>query len=160
MQSTLVKNADRMMLSATARAEGIELSFADGRGGLVPYAEISEGLTVASLELPNPYELILTAESGQRMELPWDFARHYCDESYQVRVESLALAGRQALGQRIRHHRKAAGLTQDALALTAGVGRATVIRLEKGERIPRFKTLTALATALHQDVQELLTGTN
>ena len=42
--------------------------------------------------------------------------------------------------------------------MAAGVGRATIIRLEKGERIPRYGTLTAIAAAMERDVQDLLVG--
>ena len=47
-------------------------------------------------------------------------------------------------------------IQQQVVALAAGVGRVTLVRLENGEQNPRFKTLTALARALGTDVPELL----
>ena len=148
-----------MMTIANLLEDGVELGFADGRRGLVPFAdipEIKERAGLAGLELPNPYELVLTTAQGAQIEIPWDFARHYCDESYRPTVEALAMRGRQTLGERIRHFRETAELTQDALARSAAIGRVTLVRIEHGEQSPRFKTLTAIAQALGRPVQDLL----
>ena len=150
---------DRMMTVASLLEDGIELSFADGAKGLIPYSdlsEIGERATLSTLELPNPYEMVLETTRGETVEIPWDFARHYCDASYRQTVEAMAMRGRQTLGQRIRRLRNAAGLCQDALAGAAGIGRVTLVRLEKGEQTPRYKTLSAVAKVLGVDVSELL----
>ena len=159
MQAVMVKNADRMMTTAGLREDGVEMSFADGRSGLIPFAafpEIKARAALSSVELPNPYEMVLETADGERIEIPWDFARHYCDKSYRPTVEVVAMQGRQTLGGRIRHLRETAGLTQETLAHTAGIGRITLVRLENGEQTPRFKTLGAIARALGGSVQELL----
>ena len=161
MGTVLVRNAERMMTSADALKQGIEFTFADGRRGLVPFAEVPEVKefgNLASVELPNPYEAILHASSGEIVELPWDFVRHYCDASYRPRVEAVALAGRQAIGGRIRQLRESTGLTQEALAKTANIGRVTVVRIENGEQSPRYETLVSLARALGRPMGELVRG--
>ena len=148
-----------MITIANLLEDGIELSFADGRKGLVPFAdipEVKERSGLVGLELPNPYEMVLTTTQGDRIEIPWDFARHYCDESYRPTVEALAMRGRKTLGERIRTFRESAGLSQEALATAADIGRVTLVRLEKGSQAPRFKTLTAIARALGRPVQALL----
>ena len=155
----LVKNANRMMTTANLLGDGIELSFADGFKGLIPYADVPEIKGrggIYGIELSNPYEMVLKTAKGERVEVPWDFARHYCDESYRPTVEAIAILGRQTLGERIRQFRESAGLTQDALARAAGIGRVILLRLEKGEQTPRFKTLKAIAQALGVDAPELL----
>ena len=159
MDAVLVKNANRMMTVASLLEDGIELSFADGSKGLIPYAdvpEIKERAAVSNVELPNPYEMVLETAQGERIEVPWDFARHYCDASYRPTVEAIAMRGRQTLGERIRQFRESAGLTQEALAHAADIVRVTLVRLEKGEQTPRFKTLDAIAQALGIRVVELL----
>ena len=159
MEAVLVKNANRMMTVASLLEDGIELSFADGSKGLIPYAdvpEIKERAAVSSLELPNPYEMVLGTAYGEQVEIPWDFARHYCDASYRPTIEAIAMRGRQTVGERIRHFRESAGLTQEGLAQAADIGRVTLVRLEKGEQTPRFKTLDAIAKALGIRVPELL----
>ena len=154
-----VKNATRMMAPASLLDNGIELSFADGFRGLIPYADVPEVKVragISGLELPDPYEMVLHTAEGERVEVSWAFARHYCGASYRPAAEAMAAMGRQALGGRVRRFRGAAGLTQVELARAAGIGRVTLVRLENGEQNPRFRTLTALARALGTDVPELL----
>ena len=159
MGAVLVKNANRMMTSACLLDAGIELSFADGSRGLIPYADVPEVKVragISGLELPDPYGMVLQTAAGERVEIPWDFARRYCGASYRPTVEAMAAAGRHALGERVRRFRAAAGLTQAELARAADIGRVTLVRLENGGQNPRFRTLTALARALGTDVPELL----
>ena len=159
MQPVLVKNAERMMTKAVPKPDGIEVTFADGGSGLVPYAavsEVSEVQQLAAIDLPSAYELVLETAGGERVEIPWDFARHYCDDSYRPNVERIAADGKRSLGSRMRELRESAGLTQEALAAEAGIGRVTLVRVEKGEQSPRFETLLAVARALGMEVGELL----
>ena len=159
VEAVLVRNANRMMTVASLLEDGIELSFADGFKGLVPYADVPEigaRAAVSGLELPNPYEMVVETARGGRIEIPWDFARHYCDASYRPTIEAIAMRGRRTVGARVRQSRESAGMTQEGLAHTAGIGRVTLVRLEKGEQTPRFKTLDAIAKALGIGVTELL----
>lgn len=159
MTTTLVKNADRMMSLASALDEGIELTFVDGCSGLIPFSdlpEIAAGGGLEDLELPTPYELILVTVGGDRSEVPWDFARHYCDPTYRPRIEAQARRARESLGSRIRERREAAGLTQAVLSSRAEIGRVTLTRVEKGEHSPRTETLTAIARVLGVEVEDLI----
>ena len=159
MVQTLVKHADRMMMSAAVTEAGIKLAFADGRSGVIPFAAIPEASGPAdarAIDLPNPYELILRTTRGERVELPWDFARSYCDASHRDRAEAAAASGRRVLGERIRGLRAAAGLTQAELAAAAATGRVTLARIESGGQSPRFETLEAIAQALRLPVRDLL----
>ena len=159
IDAVLVKKANRMMTVASLLEDGIELGFADGAKGLIPYSdlpEIGERAALSTLELPNPYEMVLKTAQGGTVEIPWDFARHYCDACYRPAVEAIAMRGRHTLGQRVRRLRNSAGLSQDALARAAGVGRVTLVRLEKGEQTPRYKTLEAVARALGVGVLDLV----
>lgn len=50
------------MTTASLLEDGIELSFADGQRGLIPYGEVPEVGNcqgISGLELPNPYEMVL-----------------------------------------------------------------------------------------------------
>ena len=159
MDVVLVKNANRMMTTASLLDDGIELSFADGLKGLIPYGEVPEIRNrqgVSGLELPNPYEMVLRTAEGENVEIPWDFARHYCDATYRPTIEAIAALGRQTIGERVRRYRESAGLTQETLARAAHIGRVTLVRLENGEQSPRFKTLKAVAGALGIDAPVLL----
>lgn len=160
MAAVLVRNADRMMTEVNPVEEGIEVAFADGCKGLIPFTAIPEVGSLANLaeiELPNPYEMVLRSSREETVALPWDFARHYCDASYQPRVATIAAADREVIGSRIRRLREAANITQEALAEAAGIGRVTLVRIEHGEQSPRYETLAALARALSRPMADLLT---
>ncbi len=159
METVLVNNAYRMMRVANPLEDSIEIGFADGARGCIPYKdlpEIKEHAGLSSLSLPNPYEMVLGTVCGETVEIPWDFARHYCDAAYRPAIEVIAMQGRQTLGERIRGFRESAGLTQAALTQAANIGRVTLVRLEKGEQSPRFKTLDAIAKALGRHTTDLL----
>jgi DNA-binding XRE family transcriptional regulator len=156
-----VKHAERMMTQAVAINEGIEITFADGCKGSIPFTDISEignPAKLTGIELPNPYQINIHGSKGKMVELPWDFVRHYCDSSYRTRIEAVASEGMQSLGKRIRAIRKSIGMTQSELATAAGIGRITEVRIENGKQSPRYETLSAIAKALKRPVAELLAG--
>lgn len=62
------------------------------------------------------------------------------------------------LGRRIRTQRKRVGLTQEQLALVAGVDRSYCGSVERGERNITFIILCRLALALESDVAALTIG--
>jgi transcriptional regulator with XRE-family HTH domain len=62
------------------------------------------------------------------------------------------------LGSRIRSQRKSIGLTQEALALVAGVDRSYYGAVERGERNITFTVLCRLCIALQCDVAALTSG--
>lgn len=53
------------------------------------------------------------------------------------------------LGETVREHRKAAGLTQQELAVLAGVGKTVVFDIEKGKPTVRLATLLRVLGALN-----------
>src|SRR5438445_13069538 len=100
MQEALVANADRMMTAAAAGKDGIHLTFADGCTGVIPSKDLPEvktGSNLRSLELPNPYELVVTDESAATPDIPWEFARHSCDPAYRPELAGVAQGPRMPL---------------------------------------------------------------
>lgn len=57
---------------------------------------------------------------------------------------------------RLKKCRKEKGLTQAKLAGKAGMGVATIIRYEKGERVPNLDVINQIAKALEIPIDELL----
>lgn len=54
--------------------------------------------------------------------------------------------------------RKEVGLTQDRLAVEAGMGRNTLWRLEQGHSLPRLDHMVLLARVIDVQVRDLLYG--
>lgn len=73
MGAARVKNVDRMMTSVDPQRNGIEVTFADVHRGLVPITEIPEvngGHNLDSIELPNPYEVVLRTSTHEKPKFP------------------------------------------------------------------------------------------
>ena len=153
-----VKNADRLLNAARVLSHGIEITFADGRSGVIPFDDIRgiDRERLAGVELPSQHVLILRDTNDESVDIPWDFARHYCDPAYRERSEAAASHGRSRMANRVRDFRKQAGMTQQQLAEAAGIARITLVRIENGSYSPRFRTLDALAQALNRPVAHLL----
>lgn len=60
--------------------------------------------------------------------------------------------------ENLMHHRKRAGLSQEALALVSDLNRTEIGQLERGNRLPRIDTLVKLAGGLGIDPCDLLDG--
>ena len=63
-----------------------------------------------------------------------------------------------AFGQRVSTFRGDRGLSQEALALKAGINRTYIASLEAGQRNPSLDMVARLALALKVDVAELVRG--
>ena len=158
MLSVQVHNIDTIMIGASLQADGIAVTFADGCHGVVPFAvlpEIEDPQSIKSLELASSFELVLLTTTGERHELPYDFVRYYCDEAYRARVMTDAMERTKEVGTRIRAHRKAAGLSQVALAKAAGLPLSAFRRIEAGEEYLKHPEATAIAEALGRPVWDL-----
>jgi len=64
-----------------------------------------------------------------------------------------------AFGEVLKQHRTAAGLSQEKLALEAGLDRTFISLLERGRRQPTLTTLVLIAEALGQPPERLLADT-
>ena len=62
----------------------------------------------------------------------------------------------QLLGANVRYHRKLKGMSQEQLALEAGMERSYVSDLERGTRNPSVRALARLADALDVEPKSLL----
>lgn len=165
MSTKVVKlnQAERMMtyLKIDTEKRRILVRFADGLEGWIDAEELAskpEGLDLEKVSLPNPHEIDIATTEGETINIPWDFARHYCDSGYQEREVEQRDQERSVLGEKVASIRKDKGFTQEELARTADIGRATLSRLENGEVSPRYETLKKVAKALQVKTSRLLTG--
>ncbi|WP_343639673.1 helix-turn-helix transcriptional regulator [Roseateles sp.] len=64
----------------------------------------------------------------------------------------------EAFGRALRHRRREASLTQEQLALEAGLERVFISWLETGRQQPSFHTMIKLAAALNCSAAELVSA--
>lgn len=60
------------------------------------------------------------------------------------------------IGVRMRKYRDACGKKQYAVAVESGIDQSTYSKFESGARIPRLKTLEAIAKSLDVHISQLL----
>jgi transcriptional regulator with XRE-family HTH domain len=60
-----------------------------------------------------------------------------------------------SVGKRLGHLRSARNLTQEKLALEAGLNRAYIGYIERGERNPSIETMAKIAKVLKVELHEL-----
>lgn len=73
--------------------------------------------------------------------------------------DDIKAAIRRDIGRRVKHHRKAAGLSQTELALHIGTQSGEVSRWETGQRRPSPDNIALIADALDVDWRILEYGT-
>lgn len=159
MTTTPVKNSERMMSSAIVLDKGIEITFVDGCSGVIPFSDLPEVAAsggLKDLELTSPFEAILTTARGDRSQIPWDFARAYCDKTYRPRIVAEAKQAREILGKRIQDCRETAGLTQAELATRAAISTAKLNLIEEGQHSPATEHLADIAHALDAEVIDFM----
>jgi len=59
---------------------------------------------------------------------------------------------------KLKQLRESRFMTQRELAVKAKVGVCTIVRIEKGQQVPTFKTIRKLAAALNVEPSELATN--
>lgn len=75
-----------------------------------------------------------------------------------LKLDTETSYGEKRTPTQLRILRVAAGLTQDELARAAGIGRTTVVQLEKGTGLPKLRTARAVAHVLRCEVLDLFPG--
>ena len=75
-----------------------------------------------------------------------------------VSMDQIRFGDAGELGQIVRRARRAQRLTQEELALAAGVGRGVVQKLERGRGLVRLDSALAILAALSLDVRLVARG--
>ena len=128
--------------------------------GVIPFAdlpEIGDLSNFESIELPNPYTIVAQEPEGRRSPRspgtsPATTATPPIDHAWRP---SRPPAGNRSASESADFARRL-GITQEELSSSAGIGRVTLIRIEKGEQSPRYETLVALSRSLGLPLAELL----
>lgn len=88
-------------------------------------------------------------------EIPWDRIRSVADPAYQQHLADQAMRSARRVASRLRQMRRETGLSQAAVAKSAGVARMTVARLESGQVQPTYQTLVRVLAGMGRSVGDL-----
>lgn len=88
-------------------------------------------------------------------EIPWDRIRCVADPVYRQHLANQAVRSARRIAGRLRQLRREMGLTQEAVARSAGVARVTISRLESGRLPPTYQTLVRVLAAMGKSVSDL-----
>lgn len=145
---------------------GLSVSFADGEVAVVPHSEIAQLAGESELDLQNIRIsenrdfLMIRTRGTDFTPIPQDILRKYLNKpkmSRRTRISTVQSDEHtRQLGSLIRKARISAEFSQAKLAEQVGASRWTIIRLEKGEYLPKVKLLRKIAAALSTDITELL----
>lgn len=75
-------------------------------------------------------------------------------------IDDVTLARRLVFGGNVRRYRQELGISQEQLAVSAGVDRKTINRVEQGVHSVRLDNVWLIADALEVDVRELFDEDN
>ncbi len=90
--------------------------------------------------------------------MPWSFKHHNdtLEGMARISVEHDKDSSLMRLGAAVRARRKALGLSQEALADAAGIDRAHMGKIERGERNVTFLNIVRIAVAMQCRPSDLL----
>ena len=88
-------------------------------------------------------------------EIPWDRIRCVADPACRRHLAHQAARSARRVAGRLRQLRRGMGLTQEAVARSAGVARVTISRLESGQLPPTYQTLVRVLAAMGKSVSDL-----
>lgn len=149
------------MTGVESSNDGLRVSFADGLVCFVPWKEIKEVRApsdVLSMEIDDPYELIIRTRDGRVSEIPWDFARHFGDPEHRKRNAETARQGQAVFARRLRGLRYRCRLSRRDLAERSELDEATIEGLETAALAPKIEVIRKLAAAMRLPIEELVTG--
>lgn len=75
-------------------------------------------------------------------------------------IDDVTLARRLVFGGNVRRYRQELGISQEQLAVSAGVDRKTINRVEQGVHSVRLDNVWLIADALEVDVRDLFDEDN
>lgn len=163
MQTVEVQTPGARQTIGRARlsSSGLDVWFGDGLRAHVPLTELREqaGGLPHGVTLPeNTHSVVLHMAKGREHPIPWDMLRFRADAGFRAEMHAEVVKTNQYVATRIRAARESLNVTQTALALAAGVSRATLSRIELGQQEASVPTLFAVAKALDLNIGDLLGG--
>lgn len=165
----LVGTAERkpgeIIVNARFSDDGLHVRFGDNVRAVVPFRSLrriaeEDDIHWDSLRIAGERTFItLTAGGGAEIPVPHDVLREFAvckaPERKAASLRERKLTAR-SFGAKLRATREHHGITQEALAAKVGSSRWSILRIEKGDYLPKVALLQNFARALDVQVEELL----
>ncbi len=136
----------------------LTVSFRNGDRFEVPVEALLDSSNAASwdhLRIGETQDVLEIPVADGIAEIPWDRIRCVADPVYRQHLANQAVRSARRIAGRLRQLRREMGLTQEAVARSAGVARVTISRLESGQLPPTYQTLVRVLAAMGKNVGDL-----
>ncbi len=159
------KKADEIIASVRVSDVGLSVTFGDGVTATIPLSEVRllselNDILWNTIRISNDRShLLLDVMGHDPIPLPWDVLREYVEEEKPQRIQRYQKEinkSSKTFGIRLRTIRKKVGITQELLSERAHSSRWTIIRIERGDYLPKLKLLENITHALGIELEELL----
>jgi DNA-binding XRE family transcriptional regulator len=169
LRRLLMETAERppreIIVSARFSDDGLHVQFADNARARIPFKSLrriaeTENIQWDSMRIAGErtYITFLT-DGGMETPVPHDVLResvtHEAMQRKATNRREQKLTAR-SFGARLRTAREKQGITQETLASKIGSSRWTIMRIEKGDYLPKITLLENFAGALGLGVEDLL----
>jgi putative transcriptional regulator len=162
---TAEKNPGEILVNVKPSDDGVHVCFADNAQALIPFRSMrriaeADDIHWDSIRIAGQRTFItLSTSGGEDIPIPHDVLREFVVEEAPKRkvgyVRERKLTA-QYVGDMLKAAREKHGITQETLASRVDSSRWTIMRIEKGDYVPKVVLLAKLARALEMRVEELL----
>jgi DNA-binding XRE family transcriptional regulator len=141
------------------RERALAVSFVNGDRFEVPVEALLKrdggNATWTRLRIAETRDVLEVPVGENTTEIPWDRVRCIADPAFRRHLANQAAKSARRVGSRLRYLRQQSGLTQEAVARSAGLSRVTISRLENGALQPIYETLVRVLAAMGRSVQDM-----
>lgn len=162
---TAQKRPNEIIVNVKLSDDGLHVWFADNALALIPFTSIrriaeADDIQWDSIRIAGERTFItLSTSGGEDIPIPHDVLREFVAEEVPKRkvgnIRERKLTA-QFFGEKLKAARERQGITQETLASKVDSSRWTIMRIEKGDYLPKVALLEKLAHALEMRVEELL----
>jgi putative transcriptional regulator len=165
LMETAERNPEEIIVNARLSDEGLHVRFADSARALIPFRFLrriveTDNIHWDSMRIAGERTFITLADGGgAEIPVPHDvlreFVTHEAPQRKAANHRERKLTAR-SFGEKLRAAREHLGITQETLASKVGSSRWTIMRIEKGDYLPKVTLLENLARALELRIEDLL----
>lgn len=165
MKYTSERKPSEVIANIRLSDSGLQVIFGDNVTAVLPFSDLkrvteSKSILWDEIQISEDRSYISVGVKGlEAVPVPHDVLREFISSEKEQRQKEYSQQKKltaKFLGKRIRLRRETSGMSQEGLALKAGISRWSIIRVEKGEYLPKIAVLGKIARGLGLQIEELL----